>query len=232
MKKKATSPYRVVYWLGAGLALLLIGVLVLIKLAPGKQGGPPPDPERTLIWLHDPADPAAPAQVIILEESRSQDRLSAVAFTASADLQKTYGGSHSAKAQEQLAARLGRQIHHRVFLPYSVVSTLVDAAQGVAVGGRSFTGAEAVAYITGGGDMAPDRGARVLLGLAQAVAGHGIDMTASDGFRLARQVDTDIDLTAIPDRLTRWSRYGNPTVRSMSGQDLGAVQKALTEDSK
>lgn len=227
-QKGKRSSYRVLYWLGAGVALLLVGVLVLAKLAPQKQGGPPPDPERTVIWLYDLASPTTPGQVIILEESRSQQTMTLVALTAPADLQAVFGGAHGAKAQEQLGLQAGRKIHHRVFLPYSVVAILVDAAQGISVSGREFGGADAVGYIRNGGDMGPDRASRVMLALAEAVSRRGIDMSASEGFRLARQVETDIDLTVIPDVLTRWSRYTNPTVRSAPG--LPQVHKLLMAD--
>lgn len=210
---KKGSSYRVLYWLGGGVLLLAAVILLLIKLAPGRQGGPPPDPERTVIWLYDLNDPTAPAQVLLVEESRTQNTLSVRAFTASDALQKAFGGTHAKTAQQHLSDQLGLPIHHRVFLPYSIVSTLIDASQGVTAGGRDLTGAEAIAYVRAGGEVAPDRAARVLLALAQGVAKRGIDMSASEGFRLARQVDTDLDLTVLPELLTRWSRYGAPSIR-------------------
>ncbi|HYF91128.1 MAG TPA: hypothetical protein VD969_02660 [Symbiobacteriaceae bacterium] len=227
---KKGNPYRVLYWMGASVILLIVAVLVLIKLAPGKEGGPPPDPERTMIWLYDPADASAPAQVVLLEESPSQDTLSAVAFSAPDDLQQVFGGNHPRPAQDALATQVGRAVHHRVFLPYSLVATLIDAAQGIAADGRAMTGAEAIAYIRAGGDVGPNRAARVLLALADAVHRRGLEMSASEGFKLARQVETDIDLTLIPDVLSRWSQYGNPTVQAVPGQDLQTVQKLLAPD--
>ncbi|HWI64632.1 MAG TPA: hypothetical protein VNT75_22630 [Symbiobacteriaceae bacterium] len=210
---KKGSPTRILYWLGGGLLLVAAAVLLLIRLAPGKQGEQAPDPERTVIWLYDISDPAAPAQVLLVEESRSQNTLSVRAFTASDDLQKAFGGNHFKAAQQLLSTQTGQPIHHRVFLPYSIVSTLIDSSKGVTAGGRDMTGAEAIAYIHAGGDVGPDRAARVLLSLAQGVAKRGIDMSASEGFRLARQVETDLDLTVLPDLLTRWSRYGAPSIR-------------------
>jgi hypothetical protein len=228
MNKKAEkskgNPYKILYWMGAGLVLLVLGVVLLIKFAPHQQGAAP-DPERTMIWLSD----GDSAQVLILEESRSAGKMAVTALNAPADVKAAYGGSHSLTAQQKLAALADRQIHHRVFLPYSVVATLVDAAKGVMVDGRQLSGPEAIAYIKGGGADMPDRAARVMLALARAVSEHGVTMSATDGLRLARQVDTNIDLTDIPDVLARWSQYPNPVLRAA---DAGGLPKVLMPDQR
>lgn len=232
MKKQGAkakgNPYKVLYWMGGALVLLVAGVLLLAQLAPGDGGGPPPEPERTVIWLFDAANESATAQVMLLEESRLSAKLSAVAFPAPADLQAVHGGSHGSRAQKELAAQVGREVHNRVFLPYSVVVTLIDAASGITVGGKDLSGAQAMAYIKEGGDAGPDRAARVMLALADAVNTKGISMGVSEGLRLAGQVDTDIDLTAIPDVLARWSQYQNPTVRAVP--DVETAKTLLAPD--
>jgi hypothetical protein len=227
-EKAKGSPYKVLYWMGGALVLLVVGVLLLAKLAGGNGGGPPPEPERTVIWLFDPANESAPAQAILLEESRLAGKLSAVAFAAPADLQAVHGGSHGSRAQKELAAQVGREVHNRVFLPYSVVVTLIDAASGVKVEGRDMDGVEAITYVRQGGDAGPDRAARVMLALADAVNTKGISMGVSDGLRLAGQVDTDIDLMGIPDVLARWSQYQNPNVAAVP--DLEAAKALLAPD--
>jgi hypothetical protein len=221
------SPYKVLYWMGGALVLLLGGVLLLAQLAGGK-GGPPPEPERTVIWLFDAANKATTAQVILLEESRLSQRLTAIAFAAPADVQGVHGGSRGGRTQKELTKQLEHEVHNRVFLPYSVVVTLIDAASGITVDGRDMAGAQAVAYMQEGADKGPDRAAQVMLALAEAVNTKGISMGVSEGLKLAGQVDTDIDLTAIPDVLARWSRYENPAVRPVP--DLAAAKALLAPD--
>lgn len=227
-EKAKGSPYKVLYWMGGALVLLVVGVLLLAKLAGGNGGGPPPEPERTVIWLFDSAKESAPAQVILLEESRLSAKLSAIAFAAPADLQAVHGGNHGSRVQKELAKQVEREVHNRVFLPYSVVITLIDAASGITVGGKDLSGAQAMAYIQEGGTAGPDRAAQVMLALAEAVNTKGISMGVSEGLRLAGQVDTDIDLTAIPDVLARWSQYKNPKVSAVP--DLGAAKALLAPD--
>jgi hypothetical protein len=216
--------------MGGALAVLLLGVVALIALTPGSKNKVAPDPERTVLWLYDDAAPAGPAAVAIIEESRSQSRLAAVPFAAPEEAVKAYGGKSSKKAQEALASMLGRQLHHRVFMPYSVVSTLINAAGGIAVEGRKLDGAGAVAWIKEGAENSPVRAAQVMMGLAQAVSANGVQMSASEGLGLARRVDTDLDLMAIPDVLGRWSEYVTPRVEHPVAQDAASLQKLLLPD--
>jgi hypothetical protein len=228
--KNTGSPYKVLYWMGGALAVLLLGVVALIMLAPGGGDKTPADPERTVLWLYDEADPAGPAAVAIIEESRSQSRLLAVPFSAPEDARKAYGGKSSKKGQEALAALAGRELHHRVFMPYSVVETLINAAGRITVEGQKVDGASAIAYIKAGGEEGPVRVAQVMMGLAQAVSVNGVAMSTSEGLKLARLVDTDIDLLAIPDMLGRWSEYVTPRVERPEAVDTASLQKLLLPD--
>ena len=110
--KSAGNPYKVLYWMGGALAVLLLGVVALIALTPGSKNKVAPDPERTVLWLYDDAAPAGPAAVAIIEESRSPSRRAAVPFAAPEEAVKAYGGKSSKKGQEALASMLGRQLHH------------------------------------------------------------------------------------------------------------------------
>lgn len=225
------NPYKILYWMGAALLVLAIGVVALIMLSP-KPSGEPGDPERTLLWLYDSSAPEADTTTaIVIEESRSRGLLTAVPFAPPADLRAVYGGKNPKKAQEEVAAQTGREVAHRVFLPYTVVQTLVDAAGGVKVEGKALNGAQAVTYIRDGKDQAPGRAAQVMLALAAAVNTNGVNMSAGDGLKLARQVDTDIDLMAIPDVLGRWSGYATPRIQVPSSNDPKAMQNLLLPDS-
>jgi hypothetical protein len=227
--KTPGSPYKVLYWMGAALALLAVGVVALIMLQPEK--GPPPDPERAVLWLYDASAQGQnqSAVAIVIEESRSRGQLAAVPFRPGSDL-STAAASSPKKAQDLLQTQLERKLHHRVFLPYSVVSLLVDAAGGIRVDGQAMSGAQAVAYVAEGGDKAAQRAASVMLAMAKAVNENGVDMSASEGLRLARQVDTDIDLMAIPDVLSRWSGYSSPRVLTPSAGETSAIRAVLLPD--
>ncbi len=228
-KSSGGNPYKVLYWMGAGVVVLLLGVLALAVLNK-PEPYVVPDPERTVLWLYDDKDKAGPAQVAIIEESRSSSSLHAVPLPAPEDARKTYGERGSARAVDTLAASLQRRLHHRVFLPYSVVTKLIDAAGGIRVEGKDYTGASAVAYIREGGDQGARRAALVMLGLADAAATRGVSMGVSDGLALARSVDTDLDLTSIPDVLGRWSGYVNPRVETPVNFAPAELQKLLQPD--
>jgi hypothetical protein len=231
--KTAGNPYKILYWMGAALAALALGVVALIVLLPGDKGKTPPDPERTLLWLYDASaqGPDKAEVAIIIEESASRGQLTAIPFKPGADLLAASGGGTGAhKAQELLATQLERQVQHRVFLPYSVVSLLINAAGGVSVDGQTLKGPQAVALIREGGADAPQHAAAVMLALARAVNENGVDMTAGDGLRMARQVETDLDLMAIPDVLGRWSGYTSPQVQRPASGEAAVLRPLLLAD--
>ncbi|HYG58077.1 MAG TPA: hypothetical protein VD902_08460 [Symbiobacteriaceae bacterium] len=227
---KNGNPYRFLWWLGGGLVLLLAGVLAAVMLAPGPK--PPPDPERTLLWLFDPANPDAEAVAMVVEESQSQQRMVVVPFRVPNDVRGQYAERGADKARDMLGARLERQIHHHVFVPYSVLRSLVNGARGLQAGGRTMDGDHAVSYVLEGGVQAPNRGAEVMLALAGAVSANGLEMSPSEGLKLARQVETDMDLMMVPEALSRWSQFGNPQVKLSAGDDLSVLKQHLLPDGK
>lgn len=228
-KKAAGNPYKVLYWMGGALLVLIIGVVALGVIA-GKDKGQVKDPERTMLWLYNLDNPAGTASVTLIEESRNQQRLVAVPFTAPDEVVQAYGGKSSKKAQQQMTTYLDRQVHHRVFLPYSVVASLIDAAKGIDLDGRRVSGEQAIAYIKDGKDQAALRSTAVMMALAEAVSERGIEMGVSDGLKLARDIDTDIDLVAIPEVLGRWSGYENLVIAPPEGQGPAGIQKLLLPD--
>lgn len=222
------NPYRALWWLGGGLGLLLAGVLAVVLLAPDPKQKP--DPERTVLWLYDAANPTGEAVAVVVEESGSRQRLVIVPLLVPGDVQATFADRGARKGRDLLTERLGRRLHHHVMLPYTVLQSLVDGAKGLSVDGWSLDGAKAVAYVKDGGNSAPNRAASVMLALADAVAAHGLELSPSEGFRLARQVETDLDLMLVPEALSRWSRFGNPQVKLSMGDDLSLVKHHLLPD--
>lgn len=229
--RKGGNPYAVLYWMGAALVVLIAGVIALAMLRPKAA---PPDPERTLLWLYDPQNPSGSAVAAVIEESPSQQVLRLVGFPAPAalvQLQAIEGGRAGRLIQEQLAGALNRQIHHRVFLPHGVVTQLIDAAGGIAVHGRDLSGAGAVAWLQEDPQDQPRRAALIMLALAEAATTRGVNMGVREGLALAGQIDTDLDLLAIPDVLARWSQYPAPAVEAVpAGADLSPVQERLLPD--
>lgn len=211
--------------MGAGLLVLALGVVVLAIKMKG-HNYVPPDTERYMVWIYDGADKTGPATVALIEESHSGGSLHALTFPAPDAARQAYGESPR-KAQEALAALAGRQVHHRLFLPYSVVETLVDAAGGVTVGGKQMNGSAAVAYLKGGESR---RAADLLLGLADQIQHYGIELTVSKGLSLARQVDTDLDLTGLPTLFQRWTSYPAPKVETPAKLDTASLDKMLLPD--
>lgn len=228
-KGSAGNPYRILYWMGAGVLLLLLGILLLVWLMPEREYAAP-DPERTLIWVYDPADRQGPAVAVVLEESRSSQTLVLVPFPAPEEVRETFGRGSSAEARDRLAALLERQLHRRLFLPASVVATLVDAAGGVTIDGRRLSGAEAMAFIQAGGEQMAGRTATVMLALSRSVATNGVSMGVQEGLALARQVDTDLELTSLPNVLARWNSYGQPQVKVPPSTDVQTLRSLLAPD--
>lgn len=223
------NPYKVLYWMGAGVGLLLLGVValaVLMKPEPREV----PDPERTVLWLYDEAAKDGPAVITIIEESRKDNALHAVPMPAPEEARKTFKEGGARRAVDTLAASLQRQIHHRVFLPYGVVTTLIDAFGGIRVESRDMNGGEAVSYIKAGGDQGARRATAVMLGLADAASTRQPNLGMSEALGLARMVDTDLELMSLPDVLGRWSRYPSPQIEAPASFDPAALQKLLLPD--
>lgn len=226
---KKSSPYKLLYWMGAAVLLLFVGIFALVKLSPAKAPRVRPENERTLLWVYDRGDKAGPALGIVIEESRTAGRLSAVAFPVPESIRQTFVTRGARQAQLALEAEMGRKLHHRIWLPYSVLGVLIDASGGVDVSGKRLAGEEAEAYITTGGDNGAARATQVLLGLVDGISQRGIELSVSKGLSLANQLDTDYDLTAMPDVFGGWASY-RPQVVSQATFDKAAISQALQPD--
>jgi hypothetical protein len=228
--KPKDNPYKVLYWMAAGLGLLMVGVVALIILRPKPQPDVPRDPERTVLWMYDANNPNTPASVAIIEESRSRATLVAVPFPAPQEAMAVFAPGRGRKAQDEIAGLLDRQMHHRVFLPYSVIGTLIDATDGIILDGDRLSGSAAIAYIHGGGDHAARRATAVMLALAEAATTRGVNMGVTEGLRLMRELDTDMDLTAFPNVLERWSAYSALSVEDPADFAPATLKQYLLPD--
>lgn len=228
-KKPGGSPYKVLYWMAGLIGLLLAGVVALVLLMDRPQPGGPRDPERTLLWMYDARNPTAVAAVAIIEESRSRGTLVAAALPAPESAMALFSPEKGRRVQEEMARFANRKLHNRVLLPYDVIAQLADAAGGVDLDGRRLSGAEAIAFIHAGGEQAAARAVLVMLSLAEGVGERGITMGVSDGLRLARQIETNLDLTAIPTLLERWTGYPEPRIET-PGPDSQGLQRLLLPD--
>jgi hypothetical protein len=225
--KPAQNPYKVLYWMGAGLLVLLLGVLALALLRK-PTSRTTADPERTLIWLYD--TPTGTTAAAIIEESRSLGTISAVPFTPNSEAQQYFAKEKATRTQSFLADKLGRSVHHRIFLTYAVLAKLVDAASGVTVNGQVYKGAAAVAWIKGSKEEGAQRATQVMLALPDAMALNGMNIGVSEGLSLASAVDTSFDLMSLPNVFQRWSDYGQPQVANLANSDYASVQAALKPD--
>lgn len=226
------NPNRILYWLGGLLALLAAGVAALIALALQPRDSdrtPIAGPERTLIWIYDAERPDAGAVAAVVEESRDRGTLRVVAFPVPPDLVQVHAGAGARRAWEELERSLGRRVDHAIFLPAGVIARLIDASGGIALGNRSLTGAEAVAYLLAGEDQ-PRRAVEVFLALAEAATARGVNLGIQDAMALAGQVETDLDLLSLPAVLSRWSGYPAPQVETLATGDLAAVRDRLLPD--
>lgn len=227
--KPSGSPYKILYWMGAGVLVLLLGVValaVLIKPQPRETA----DPARTLLWLYETGNKGGSGWLTVIEESPSRNSLAAVPFPAPESALQAYAGTGARKAQAQVAALLQRDLHHRVFMPLDVVAILIDAAEGIDVNGGRMGGPSAIAYIReGGAESGARRAAEVMLALAEA-AQRGMNMGVSEGLSLARQVETDLDLMSIPDMMGRWNSYGTLEVARPAANEPQFVRQHLLPD--
>lgn len=227
---KKSNPYKLLYWMGAGVLVLFVGIFALVKLSPSKAPRVRPANERTLLWVYDRSQKDGPALGIVIEESREAGRLSAVAFPVPESIRQTYATRGARQAQTALEKEIGRKLHHRIWLPYSVLGVLIDASGGVDASGKRLTGEEAEAYITAGGDNGSARATEVLLGLVDGVSRRGIELSMSKALSLANQLDTDFELTGMPDVFGGWAGYVSPQVSTQTTYDPAAVGQALQPD--
>lgn len=227
---KKSSPYKLLYWMGAGVLLLFVGIFALVTLSPDKAPRERPANERTLLWVYDRSQKSGPAIGIVIEESHEARRLSAVAFPVPESIRQTFATRGARQAQIALETELGRKLHHRIWLPYSVMGVLIDASGGVDVGGKRLTGEEAEAYISEGGENGAARATDLLLGLVDGISQRGIELSVSKGLSLANQIDTDLELTAMPDVFGGWASYATPQVVSFKQYDKAQIGQGLQPD--
>lgn len=233
---KSTKPkgkdnsMKILYWMGAGVVVLLLGVVALAMLNKPKPRVMA-DPERTLLWFYDARNPGGTVAAAILEESRSEARLAVVPFTPAAEMRAAQQGKGGRAVVTAVAAAVDRKIHHRFVVPFHIISTLIDAAGGVDVDDRRMTGPQALQYVEAGGEKdAPRRMALVMLALPDAIAARGVNMGLREGLRLANEIDSSIDLTALPDVMARWNGYGQIRVESPPDSSPATLQKYLKPD--
>lgn len=196
--------------MGGGILALLLGVVALVLLMPSKPREVPPY-ERTLLWVYDSANPSGSGVGAILEEAHQEQRLSILAFPAPPEALAVFKSKDNAKkAQQQVATLAGRKVHHRLFLPYSVIEVLIKATGGIEVEGRHMDGPTAVRFITEDETKAPDRAQKVMLAVADAAMNKQFSLSTGEALRLAGQVETDMDLMGLGDVFGRWNSYGEP----------------------
>jgi hypothetical protein len=226
-KKPAENPYKILYWMGAGLLALAFGVVALIVYMP--DPGPPPDPVRTLLYIYDGSNKGAPAVAGVVEEAIKAQKLTIVAFAPPEAIRTLFAEKGARATRLQVEAKVGRKIRHHLFLPEQVAATLIDKSAPISIDGKTLGGADAIAYMKQGGEEAPRRGTMVMLGLAQSVRTHGVNMGFSEGIGLLGQVDLTYDPTAIPDVLGGWLTYGEKRIEQAPPEG-GAIGKLLLPD--
>ncbi len=217
--------------MGAGLLVLALGVVALVMFAKPEPKEQPPF-ERTILWIYDADNPTGTGLVTVLEESREGGTLTAATLPAPDEAMAVFkSGGSARRAQKEVEAIAGRRIHHRVFLTYQVVGTLVDSVSGIELDGKLLTGSQAIAYVKEGGTRAPERAYAVLMAMADvAMNKRAPSMGVSEALALARQIETDMDLTAIPEVLQRWSGYPEPRIVHLQALTGEAVQDLFQPD--
>jgi hypothetical protein len=224
------SPYKVLYWMGGALLLLFAGVAALVMLMPSGPKEVPPY-ERTLLWLFDGEKPSAGGVAAIIEEAHQEQKLQAVSFPAPPEALAVFRSKSSArKAQDEVAKLAGRKVHHRFFLPYSVIEVLIKATGGIQVEGRTLDGPTAIRYITEDPVKGPDRAVQVMLAIADAAMNKQFNMSAGEGLKLAGDLDTDMDLMSLPEVFQRWNSYPAPKIVTVPQLTPDAVKDLLHPD--
>lgn len=216
--------------MGAGILLLLAGVVALVMLQPSQPKELPPY-ERTLLYLYDGNNPGGPGVASILEEAHTEGQMVAISFPAPDSARALFKSKSSARqVQSEIEALAGHKLHHRVFLPYQVVEVLINAFGSITVDGQEINGAAAVAYIQADEATGPARALQVMMAISDAAMDRVPNMGVSEGLKLANQVSTDIDLMKIPDFLGRWANYPSPQITSLNKLAPEAVADLLHPD--
>ena|GEM_PF-2859698 len=228
---KKENPYKVLYWMGAGLVVLALGVAALIMFVDTGPKERPPF-ERTLLWIYDAENPGSSALVALLEEGQEAGTLTVATAPAPAEVVALFQETGSArKALKEVESLVGRTVQNRVFLPYQTIQTLVDSVSGIEMGDRLLTGSDAVAYIKEGGEKGPERAFAVLMRMADiAMNKRAPNMSVSEGLALARQIETNMDLMAIPEVLGRWSGYSEPKIAHLPALTRESVSNLFQPD--
>lgn len=216
--------------MGAGILVLLLGVAALVVLMP-KSSKEPPTYERTLLWIYDGENPTGSGVGAIMEEAHQEGRLVAVSFPAPQQAREVFDNKYDAKkAQQQVAALAGRELHHRVFLPYSVIEVLVKATGGIEVESTTMDGPTAIRYITEDAAKGPDRALKVMLAVSDSAMYKQFNLSAGEALKLAGQIETDMDMMKIPEMLQRWSGYQSPKIVQAEKLTPEAVKELFRPD--
>lgn len=216
--------------MGGALLLLVAGVVALVMLMPSEPKEVPAQ-ERTLLWLFDGANPSSGGVAAIIEESHQTQQLQAVSFPAPPEALAVFKSKDSARrAQGEVAKLADRKLHHRFFLPYSVIEVLVKATGGIEVEGQAMDGPTAVRFIKEDPAKGPDRAVQVMLAISDAAMNKQFNMTAGEGLKLANQIDTDMDLMSLPTVFQRWNSYQAPKITSIPALKPETVKDLLKPD--
>lgn len=217
--------------MGAGILALLLGVAALVVMMPSSGPKEKPLHERTLLWIYDKENPTGSGVGAIMEETEQEGRLVAVSFPAPERARQLFERQSDAKkVQAEVAALAGREVHHIVFLPHSVIEVLIKATGGIEVDGQTMDGPTAIRHITEDAAKGPDRALQVMLAVSDAAMYKQFNLSAGEALRLAGQIKTDLDLMKFPEVLQRWSSYQNPQIVMVEKLTPEAVQGLLQPD--
>lgn len=216
--------------MGGALLLLFAGVAALIMLMPSGPREIPPH-ERTLLWIYDGENPGAGGVGAVIEEAHQEQKLQAIAFPAPPEVLAVFQRqSQAKKAQAAVADLVDRKVHHRFFLPYSVIEVLIKATGGIEVEGKGYDGPSAIRFITEDPAKGPDRAVKVMLAISDAAMNKQFNMSAGEGLKLAGQVETDMDLMKLPEVFQRWNSYPSPKIVTVPRLTPDAVKELLYPD--
>ncbi len=213
-KKTARPPYAIL----AGLAGLVVVLLVGVVIFGLRHRSDPTGPQLVAFWLAQTDQPAADRRdvILLLAEDQARGTLTVLVLPARVQVgtgpvallpDKSKGSGR--KQQAALQQVLGVPVHHYAVLDAATIRKLVDMTGGLTVNGQRLDGAQTVAFLFGEADVARrmERAPQLLLGIMEAAGRGQFQGGLSDLMALADGVETDLSMLDLPGLFGRWAGY-------------------------
>lgn len=217
-KAKGGSPYRILYWFGAVLVVLVIGVVYL-----GSRSGSAARLTRTAIWLAQPSGTADARQdlILLIEELPRGGGVTMLLLPARLEGRAVLPGADGGRAAAaELQDIIGYRVRNYLVIPEDVLVEMINYGPRLTASGQPpLDGQAAAAYLFGAPDPAEQlarAGELLPQFFANAFSGR-LEISLAEGRRLFGRMQGNLGILDLADRGPAWFGSGVPALHPAPG---------------